>query len=96
MTKRTNALGASRIDNRIHVIRGERVMLDADLAELYGAPTKRLNEQVKRNLARFPEDFMFRLTSAEVETLNRSRIATGSQKHRDPRHPPYGRSLSVN
>jgi hypothetical protein len=52
-------------------------MIDADLAELYGVPTKRLNEQVKRNAERFPEDFMFRLTPEEVEML-RSQIATGS------------------
>jgi len=64
-------------------------MLDTDLAELYGVPTKRLNEQVKRNQDRFPEDFVFRLTRAEVEALNRSQIATGSQKHRDPRFPPF-------
>lgn len=89
MTKRTTALGVPRIDDRIYLIRGERVMVDADLAELYGVPTKRLNEQAKRNAARFPEDFMFRLSSAEVETLNRSQVATGSQKHRDPRYPPY-------
>jgi len=59
------------------------------LAELYGVPTKRLKEQVKRNQNRFPEAFMFRLTRAEVEALNRSQIATGSQKHRDPRFPPF-------
>ncbi len=47
------------------LIRDEKVMLDADLAELYGVSTKRLNEQVKRNLRRFPEDFMFRLTGTE-------------------------------
>ncbi len=52
-------------------------------------PTKRLNEQVKRNSARFPEDFVFRLTPAEVEALNRSQIATGSERHRNPRFPPY-------
>lgn len=77
------------IGSHILVIRGQRVMLDIDLADLYGVPTKRLNEQVKRNLNRFPEDFMFRLTRAEVESLNRSQIATGSQKHRDPRFPPF-------
>ena len=49
----------------------------------------RLNEQVKRNTERFPVDFMFRLTRTETEALNRSQIATGSQKHRDPRFPPY-------
>ncbi len=78
-----------RIERAILLVRGHRVMLDADLAELYGVPTKRLNEQVKRNLDRFPLDFMFRLTRSEVEKLNRSQIATGSQRHRDPRFTPY-------
>jgi ORF6N domain len=64
------------------------VLLDVDLAALYCVATKRLNEQVKRNLDRFPEDFLFRLTRAEVEALNRSQNATGSQKHRDPRFRP--------
>ena len=54
-----------RIDRAIVVIRGSRVMLDADLAELYGVTTKRLNEQVKRNRERFPADFMFQLTASE-------------------------------
>lgn len=53
------------IDGRIHMVRGTRVMLDADLAELYGVTTKRLNEQVKRNRERFPDDFMFTLTARE-------------------------------
>ncbi len=74
------------IERRIYFIRGRRVILDADIAELYQVPTKRLNEQVKRNLGRFPEDFMFRLTGNEAQELNRSQIATRSQKHRDP--PP--------
>jgi hypothetical protein len=69
----------------ILVLRGQRVLLDTHLAALYGVTTKRLNEQVKRNAERFPDDFMFRLTRSEVEALNRSQIATGSQKHRDPR-----------
>src|SRR5262245_18646864 len=51
--------------NKIIIIRGLRVMIDRDLAELYGVPTKRMNEQVKRNKKRFPEDFMFRLTPEE-------------------------------
>jgi hypothetical protein len=59
------------------LIRGQRVILDADLAELYGTTTKRLNEQVKRNLARFPSDFTFRLDSEEAEAM-RSQIATAS------------------
>lgn len=65
------------------------MLLDAELAALYGVSTKRLNEQVKRNAERFPEDFLFRLSAAEVEALNRSQIATGSRKHRNPRFPPY-------
>ncbi|MDP3773656.1 MAG: ORF6N domain-containing protein [Gemmatimonadales bacterium] len=68
---------AERIESAIHVVRGQRVMLDADLAVLYGVTTKRLNEQVKRNLARFPEDFMFRLTADEAATL-KSQFATSS------------------
>ncbi|MFH1352145.1 MAG: ORF6N domain-containing protein [bacterium] len=57
------------IANKIFLIRGQKVMLDKDLAELYGVPTKRLNEQVKRNIRRFPEDFMFQLTSEEKNEL---------------------------
>ncbi|MGZ5572291.1 MAG: ORF6N domain-containing protein [Usitatibacter sp.] len=77
------------IAHAIIVLRGQKVLLDAELAVLYGTTTKRLNEQVKRNAARFPDDFMFRLTRDEAEVLNRSQIATGSQKHRDPRFPPF-------
>lgn len=61
--------------NKIYLIRGQKVMLDNDLAELYGVETKRLNEQVRRNIERFPEDFMFQLTETEWEIL-RSQIAT--------------------
>ena len=64
-----------RVENRILTIRGHRVMLDADLAEVYGVPTKRLNEAVRRNAARFPEDFPFQLNADEAETL-RSQFAT--------------------
>ncbi|NJS36660.1 MAG: ORF6N domain-containing protein [Brachymonas sp.] len=56
---------SSRIEGRIQLIRGQRVMIDSDLALLYGVETKRLNEQVKRNANRFPLDFMFQLTPAE-------------------------------
>ena len=63
------------IVNKIYYIRGEKVMLDRDLAELYNVPNKRLNEQVKRNIRRFPSDFMFRLTKKEYENL-KSQIAT--------------------
>ena len=63
------------ITHAILVLRGQRVILDRDLAEIYGVTTKRLNEQVKRNAERFPEDFMFQLTPAEAE-LSRSQFAT--------------------
>ena len=83
-----------RIENLIYVVRGKRVMLDSDLATLYAVPTKALNQAVKRNAERFPNDFMFRLTAEEARALqasavNRSQIVTGSQKHRDPRYRPY-------
>ena len=62
---------------KIHLIRGKKVMLDEDLAELYDVETKRLNEQIKRNIARFPEDFMFQLSQKEFDNL-KSQIATSS------------------
>jgi hypothetical protein len=72
------------IDRRILVLRGLRVILDSDLAALYGVPTKRFNEQVRRNLERFPADFMFQLNNQDVAVL-RSQIATlrtGHGRHR--------------
>lgn len=63
----------------IHHARGKKVVLDSDLAELYGVSTKRLNEQVRRNSERFPEDFMFRLTKEEYDNL-RSQFATSSER----------------
>ncbi len=65
------------IEQRIFFIRGHKVMIDRDLAEMYGVPTNRLNEQVKRNKRRFPDDFMFQLTKAELKNLM-SQIATSS------------------
>lgn len=55
------------IESLIHVIRGQQVMIDSDLARLYGVETKRLKEQVRRNISRFPEDFMFGLTKEELQ-----------------------------
>jgi len=75
------------IENLILVIRGQRVMLDSDLAELYGVPTKRLNEQIRRNPERFPPDFLFQLTNQEVSIL-KSQIATSSG-HGGKRKLPY-------
>lgn len=88
-TKRTAPVPVEPITRAILLLRGHRVILDAELATLYGVPTKALNQAVKRNAERFPEDFMLRLSRAETETLNRSQIVTGSQKHRDPRFPPF-------
>src|ERR1700734_3892792 len=72
------ALGVDGIAKSILVLRDQNVLLDRDLATLYGVTTKRLNEQVKRNLARFPIDFMFQLT-AEEETALRSHFATSKK-----------------
>lgn len=100
MSEKLSAYTTVPIESFITTIRGQKVILDADLAKVYGVPTKRLNEQVKRNAGRFPEDFVFQLTLEEVTNLrsqnatlnavgNRSQIATGPQKHRDPRFLPY-------
>jgi hypothetical protein len=83
------AITPETIVQRILFVRGYKIMLDAELAELYGVSTKVLNQAVKRNIQRFPEDFMFRLNATEVSELNRSQIVTGLQKHRDPRFPPF-------
>jgi ORF6N domain-containing protein len=85
----TNLIPSERIEKTIYVIRGERVMLDRDLAELYEVETKALNQAVRRNPDRFPADFMFQLSEKEVGELNRSQFVTGSEKHRDPRFRPY-------
>ncbi len=73
--------GTERIQAAIHVIRGQRVMVDADLAELYGVPTKALNQAVKRNAQRFPHDFCFRLEPAELAELVTNCDQFGRRKH---------------
>ena len=77
-----------RIEQTILLIRGHNVMLDSDLAQLYGVTVGRLNEAVKRNEDRFPSDFMFQLTRAEFENL-KSQIAISSSKWGGRRHAPY-------
>jgi hypothetical protein len=86
MEKLLIPLGA--IGNKILLIRGQKVMLDRDLAELYGVPTKRLNEQVQRNRRRFPKDFMFRLTWSETMEISRSQFAT-LKRGENPKYLPY-------
>ena len=69
LTTTTLTVPIQLIERKIYLIRGQKVMVDSDLAELYGVSTSRLNEQVTRNLKRFPQDFMFRLTKDESESL---------------------------
>lgn len=89
---------ADPIQSRIFEVRGHKVMMDADLAELYGVQTKRLNEQVRRNLERFPEDFAFRLTDDEFDDVLTGSNETVSQRllrshfataRRKVRHSPW-------
>lgn len=76
------------IERKIYLIRGQKEMLDSDLAELYGVPTKVLIQAVKRNTKRFPPDFMFQLKNQEVASL-RSQIVTSSLEHGGRRYLPY-------
>lgn len=85
----SSALAATDISHLIYTVRGQRVILDADLARIYGVETRVLNQAVKRNRRKFPGDFLFKLTAAEVRELNRSQIVIGSQRHRDFRFPPH-------
>ena len=76
-TKSSSLIPIERIASKIYLLRGEKVLLDSDLAELYGVETKRLIEAVKRNVGRFPSDFMFQLSTEEYKIL-RSQFATSS------------------
>jgi hypothetical protein len=89
MAGQKSMIPAERIERSILLIRGHKVMLDVDLAELYGVSPKRLNEAVRRNIKRFPSDFMFQLTWEEIDSL-RSQFATlkrGRGQHR--KYRPY-------
>ena len=77
-----------RIEKAICLIRGRKVMLDANLAKLYGTSTKRFNEQIRRNGDRFPDDFMFRLSDEEWTAL-RSQTATSKKGRGGRRYPPF-------
>ncbi len=77
-----------KIENRIYEVRGQKIMLDFDLAEMYEVETKSLNQAVKRNLKRFPIDFMFRLTADEWKTM-RLQFVTASQNKRNISATPY-------
>lgn len=86
--RRNVAAAIGTIARRIHVIRGQKVMLDRDLAELYAVPTKVFNQAIKRNRDRFPADFMFQLTTAEVRSL-RSQFVTSNASRGGRRYRPY-------
>ena len=88
LTATSLAVPVQYIERRIYLIRGHKVMLDADLAELYGVPTRELNQQVQRNRKRFPEDFMFQLTKAEAEVL-RSQFVISKLSRGGRRYLPY-------
>ena len=75
------------IENKIYLIRGQKVMLDRDLAGLYGVETKQLTRQVRRNIGRFPEDFMFQLTREEYKTLIRCHFGTLNQGQHSKYNP---------
>ncbi len=78
----------SVLQSKIHEVRGEKIIFDYDLASLYDVETKVLNQAVKRNIIRFPQDFMFQITLEEFES-NWSQIVTSSRKHRGKSYLPY-------
>ena len=90
MAKATKALMIpdELVMNKIYLIRGQKVMLDRDLAELYGVETKRLKEAVRRNIDRFPEDFLFEMSSGELEDW-RTQFATSNSEKMGLRRPPF-------
>jgi hypothetical protein len=90
MAKSDNLQGPRvSLESSIQDMRGQKVIFDRDLAELYGVPTKALNQAVKRNRDRFPVEFVFQLTRSEWLEVNRSQTVTGSQRNRDPRFLPF-------
>ncbi len=78
-----------RVGHRIRFIRGHRVILDADLAEVYGVPTKALNQAIKRNAERFPEDFMFKLSREEADSLRSQTVTLKTVRGQHRKYLPY-------
>jgi hypothetical protein len=87
--KRVALVSQQKIENAILLLRGEKVLLDSDLALLYGVSTKALNQAVKRNLGRFPGDFMFRLTKAELENWRSQTVTSNPGAKMGLRRAPY-------
>jgi len=88
-SKGLDVVPVEHIAQSIRVLRGQRVLLDTDLADLYGVSTKRLNEQVRRNLERFPADFMFQLTGAELLALRLQNVTLKKGRGRHRKYRPY-------
>lgn len=86
--KNVSVIQGTTIPSRIYLVRGKRVLIDSDLAELYGVPTKVLNLSVRRNLDRFPSDFMFQLNDAEARSL-RFQFETSKKGRGGRRYLPY-------
>lgn len=90
MTEPQNTHPIQHVQSAILTVRGQKVILDVDLARTYGVPTKVLNQAVKRNADRFPDDFMFRLSKEETENLRRSRSQSVTLKRgQNVKYPPY-------
>lgn len=83
----TNLIPQESIENKILLIRGKKVMVDRDLAKLYGVETRTLNQAVKRNIERFPDDFMFQLTKTEYDSLRSQFVILKRGQHR--KYMPY-------
>jgi hypothetical protein len=89
MAKKTTLATSQQIEAAVLVIRGEKVLLDADLAKFYGVPTKVLNQAVRRNLARFPADFIFRLNKEELEKWRSQIVTSNLDAKMSLRYAPY-------
>lgn len=88
-TQDLQILPNKNIEDCIFTIRGQQVMLDSDIAMFFGVETKRLNEQMKRNIDRFPNDFCFQLNDGELENILRSHFATSKGLSSKRRYKPY-------
>ena len=83
------AIPMERVENRILTIRGHRVMVDTDLAEVYGVPTKALNQAIKRNADRFPDDFMFQLSREEADSIRSQTVTLKTVRGKHWKYLPY-------
>ena len=89
MGETSSGILPGRVESRILYIRGIKVLLDADLAELYGVETKALNQAVKRNTERFPDDFMFQLTESEADSLRSQKVTLKNRRGQHRKYLPY-------